>query len=403
MGVRVLHSFPHKIGAERICGIAWHQVAGAAVAGAELTVYAGAVHRPLPPGVKTRTTLARGRVRIPYRVLGTRRALSIHDRIVARALPRLANEIDVVHTWPLAGLQTLETAKRLGIPTVIERPNAHTRFAYDAVAKECERLGVVLPPDQEHAFNADKLRQEEAEYELGDYLLCPSDFVLRTFLDEGFAPDRLLRNTYGYDETVFFPATDDRQERRPGLNALFVGVCAVRKGLHFALEAWLASSASQTGTFSIAGQFVPDYERKLTDMLAHPSVRVLGHRTDVPELMRRHDVMVLPSIEEGFGLVCVEAIGSGCVPLVSDACTELCVHERDALVHAVGDVQSLTDQLTLLDRDRARLRELRAGCLAAAPTLTWTTSGRQLLASYEQAASRSADESARPPVSALAP
>ena len=403
MGVRVLHSFPHKIGAERICGIAWHQVAGAAEAGGDLTVYAGAVKRPLPPDVRTRTTLARGRVRIPYRVLGTRRALALHDRIVARALPKLAGGVDVVHTWPLAGLRTLRTAKRLGIPTVLERPNAHTRFAYATVARECERLGVVLPSDQEHAFNAQKLRQEEAEYDLADYLLCPSDFVLGTFLDEGFAPDRLLRNTYGYDETVFFEAADPRRDGRTGLHALFVGVCAVRKGLHFALEAWLASPASETGTFSIAGQFVPDYERKLADMLAHPSVRVLGHRNDVPELMRDSDVMLLPSIEEGFGLVCVEAIGSGCVPLVSDACTELCVHERDALVHAVGDVETLTDQLTLLDRDRGRLGELRAGCLAAAPTLTWTASGHQLLEAYERAASGSESQSARSPAWAPSP
>ena len=36
----------------------------------------------------------------------------------------------------------------------------------------------------------------------------------------------------------------------------------------------------------------------------------LGHRTDVPELMRSSDALLLPSIEEGFGLVCTEAIGS---------------------------------------------------------------------------------------------
>ena len=63
---------------------------------------------------------------------------------------------------------------------------------------------------------------------------------------------------------------------------------------------------------------------KLAPMLSHPSVRVLGHRNDVPELMRQSDILVLPSIEEGFGLVITEAMGSGCVPLASEACTEIC-------------------------------------------------------------------------------
>ena len=365
---------------------AWWEAASVAEAGGDLTVYAGAVQRPLPMSIRVRTTLARGRLRIPYRALGTLRALSLHDHMVARALPKLSGSIDVVHTWPLAGLQTLRTAKRLGITTVVERPNAHTRFAYEAVARECERIGVVLPADQEHAYNVSKLRKEEEEYGLADYLLCPSDFVVRTFLDEGFERERLVRHSYGYDEQIYFPAVGGREERT-GLNALFVGVCAVRKGLHFALEAWLRSPASRTGTFRIAGEFLPGYEEKLAGMLAHPSVHVLGHREDVPELMRRSDILMLPSIEEGFGLVRTEAIGSGCVPLVSDACTELCAHERDALVHAVADVDTLTRQLTLLDEDRGRLAELRTACLTAAPTLTWTMAGRRLLQVYEQVAS----------------
>ncbi len=385
MGVRVLHSFPHKIGAGRICSTAWHEVTGAADAGATVTVYAGAVARPLPPGIRTHTTLARGNLRLPYRVLGTLRTIALHDRLVARALPGLRGSIDIVHTWPLAGLETLRAARRLGIATLVERPNAHTRFAYEAVARECERIGVALPANQEHAYNAAKLAKEEEEYDLGDYLLCPSEFVARTFRDEGFAPDRLLRHAYGYDETRFYPAQDRGEERR-GLNALFVGVCAVRKGLHFALEAWLRSTASHDGTFLIAGEFLPQYEEKLAPMLAHPSVRVLGHRNDVPELMRNSDVLLLPSIEEGSALVCLEALGSGCVPLVSTACDGVCADGQDALVHPVGDVEMLASQLTLLDGNRVRLAELRAHGIGVAPTLTWSMAGLRLARLYEQAA-----------------
>ena len=111
--------------------------------------------------------------------------------------------------------------------------------------------------------------------------------------------------------------------------------------------------------FLIAGEFLPAYQAALGPMLAHPSVRVLGHRTDVPALMRASDVLLLPSIEEGFGLVCTEAMGSGCVPLVSQACTDCCRHLDNALVHAVGDVGVLSSHLRLLHEDRALLRALR--------------------------------------------
>jgi len=307
----------------------------------------------------------------------------MHDHIVARRLERMADQFDVVHTWPLGALETLKAAKKLGIPTVLERPNAHTGFAMEVVQKECERLGVTLPPDHEHAYDAKKLHKEEEEYKLATRLLCPCDFVVKTFLDRGYSRGQLIRHIYAYDERVYHPASEKRGAAR-GLTMLFVGVCAVRKGVHFALEAWLRSPASKSGTFLIAGEFLPAYQEKLAQMLAHPSVKVLGHRNDVAELMRKSDILVLPSIEEGFGLVITEAMGSGCVPLASEACTELCSHMKTGLMHKVADIDTLTKQITMLHEDRALLAKLRAAGLEAAPNFTWAAAGRVLLDAYRE-------------------
>jgi glycosyltransferase involved in cell wall biosynthesis len=382
--MRMLYSFPHKIGADRICTTAWYQVAGVYSAGADVLCFPGVVHKQLPSGVRVRPTLARGPTRIPYRAIGGLRALELHDAIVARRLTKLAGEVDIVHAWPLGARRTLATAAKLGIPTVLERPNAYTRFAAETVKAECERLGVSLPANHEHAYRENIIRHEEEEYALASYLLCPSDFVVKTFLDAGFPSEKLIRHFYGFDPTIFFPPATPRPER-PGLTMLVVGVAAVRKGQHIALEAWLKSSASESGKLQIVGDFLPAYREKLATLLAHPSVEVLGHRKDVPDLMRASDVLLLPSLEEGFGLVCTEALATGCVPLVSDACTELCRHMENALVHRVGDVDSLASHMTMLNEDRALLQGLRAGCLATAPEITWDRAGSALLVAYQVA------------------
>lgn len=381
--IRVLFSFPLRLGADRICGIALQQVNGLAAAGADVLVFPASISRPAAPGVRVSPTLAKGKLRLPYKVFGTMRACALHDHLVARRLRKLAGQIDIIHTWPLGALETLKAAGRLGIPTVLERCNAHTGFAMEVVQQECDRLGVVLPPDHEHAYNVEKLRKEEEEYRLATRLLCPSDFVVKTYLDKGYARERLARHAYGYDEKVYFPSNEPRDPKR-GLTMLFVGVCAVRKGVHFALEAWLKSPASEDGTFLIAGEFLPAYQEKLAPMLAHPSVKVLGHRKDVPELMRHSDILVLPSVEEGFGLVIAEAMGSGCVPLASEACTEICDHMRTGLMHRVGDVQALTQHITLLHEDRSLLEKLRAASLRTAPDITWTAAGVRLLNVYQE-------------------
>jgi len=379
--LRVLYSFPLRLGADRVCYTAWQQVNGLAAAGADVLVMPASIAKAVPAGVPVSTTLEWGNVRLPYRVVGTMRAVALHDRIVAQRLARLAGQIDIIHTWPLGALETLRTAAKLGIPTVLERPNANTRFAMEVVREECARLGVVLPPDHEHAYNETKLLREEAEYRLATRLLCPCEFVVKTFRDAGYGDEQLVRHIYGYDENVYFPGEAPHRRQR-GLTMLFVGVCAVRKGVHFALEAWLRSPASREGNFMIAGEFLPAYQDKLASMLAHPSVQVLGHRNDVPELMRNSDILVLPSIEEGFGLVVAEAMGSGCVPLVSEACSEICDHGKTGFMHRVGDVEALTEHITRLHYDRALLEKLRAACLEAAPGITWTAAGRVLLEAY---------------------
>ena len=283
----------------------------------------------------------------------------------------------------MGALRTMRVAKQLGIPVALERCNAHTRFAYQVVRKECERLGVSLPTGHEHAYNEDILNLEESEYRAADAILCPSDFVAKTFLDEGFSRERLVRFIYGVDETKFYPSSEKREADR-GLRMIFVGVCAVRKGLHYALEAWLQSPASQNGQFLIAGEFIPAYKQKLAPMLAHPSVRLFGHRDDIAELMRQCDLFVLPSIEEGFGLVCTEAMASGCVCLVSDACTDLCRHLENSMVHPAGDVRTLTAQINELDQNRDLLARLRAQGLRSVPGLTWKAAGESLVEAYRR-------------------
>jgi glycosyltransferase involved in cell wall biosynthesis len=381
--VRVLHSFPNKLGAARICYTAWQQVNGAQAAGAEVLSFPASVARPVADGVTVRPTLQRGSIRVPFKLLGGDRAILLHDYIVSKRLDTLKGQIDIIHTWPRGARRTLEAAKKAGIPTVLERCNAHTRYGYEAVRKECERLGVRLPSTDESAWNDEALKIEEEEFRLADRLLCPSDFVAKTFLEKGFPPEKLARHSYGFDTQAFFPSPDYKPNPG-GLRMLFVGACSVRKGVHFALEAWLKSSALKNGTFTIAGPFLPEYAEKLSGMLSHPSVRVLGQRDDVPELMRHHDILVLPSIEEGFPLVCMEAFGSGCVPVVSEVCAGICQHNQNALVHRVGDVETLSQHISLLDQNRDLLQQLRAAALAERNSLTWPAAGGKLLAAYRE-------------------
>ena len=134
----------------------------------------------------------------------------------------------------------------------------------------------------------------------------------------------------------------------------------------------------------IVGEFIPGYAEKLSSMLAHPSVKLLGFRKDLPEVMRDSDILTLPSIEEGSALVTSDARGCGCVLLVSEAAGAICKHMENALVHKPGDVNTLTQHITLLHENRALLEKLRAASLSTRHEMTWGVAGEKLLQVYRE-------------------
>ena len=72
------------------------------------------------------------------------------------------------------------------------------------------------------------------------------------------------------------------------------------------------------------GELRPDIERRAGRLGISDSVRFLGVRSDVPDLMRSMDAFLMPSIYEGLPLVLVEAQASGLPCVISDSIPHDC-------------------------------------------------------------------------------
>lgn len=337
----------------------------------------------MPAGIDVVETMNLAGIPIPYRLIGHRHAYGRHDGMVAKMLTSRRHRFLAVHCWPGAAKRTLRAAGQVGVPSFLERPNTHTAFAFDEVEREHKLVGVELPIGNTHHRDLYRLAVEEDEFSAAHRILCPSDFVLRTFLDRGFEPEKMIRHRYGCDLSAF-PASTQEFEQRRGLSACFVGRCEPRKGLHYALTAWHASGAALAGgKFVICGAFMPGYREALGRALDHESIECIGFTRDVSGFMQRSDVFVLPAVEEGSALVTYEARASGCVLLVSNACGADVCHEADGLVHAVRDVDSLTSHMRMLVESKATLASLRQRSLAGRERMSWDYAATILASVYK--------------------
>jgi glycosyltransferase involved in cell wall biosynthesis len=152
------------------------------------------------------------------------------------------------------------------------------------------------------------VERELAGYELADRLVVPSLHVEQSFLDLGFPPEKLFRNPFGVDLSMFAP-TPAPSGVPPTL--LFVGAWSYRKGVDVLVAAWRQLEGVRLlHVGALVDAPLPDGPG-FTHVDAVPQSRLRDYYAQA-------HVFVMASREEGLALVQAQALACG-LPLV---CTD---------------------------------------------------------------------------------
>ena len=104
-------------------------------------------------------------------------------------------------------------------------------------------------------------------------------------------------------------------------------------------------------------------------------VKLLGNRSDIPELLERSDLFVMSSAWEGFPIALLEATASGLPFVATDVggCREIAELCGNGVVVAAQDPQVLADAIADLVEHRDKLRRLSKAAIKSAPKLSIET------------------------------
>jgi glycosyltransferase involved in cell wall biosynthesis len=181
---------------------------------------------------------------------------------------------------------------------------------------------------------------------------------------------------------------------------LFLGTLEPRKNIGTLLDAWEAVLLRMPGRqLVLAGQATPDADAWLARMARAPlagSVRHLGYVEDAQreQLFKGARVLVLPSLDEGFGLTALEAMSAG-VPVVAASRGSLpeVVGEAGVLVDPT-DARAIADALVRVLSDRDWAIALADKGLDQARAFTWQEAAATLRQAYRDAVTRRQAEGA---------
>ena len=204
-------------------------------------------------------------------------------------------------------------------------------------------------------------------------------YFIISYKEAGYHCHKIKVNPLGVDLEKFSPKKP--KQNSDLLCIAFVGQLSIQKGIPHLLQAWKELNPS-TAQLVLAG-IVPANEKGVISPLLSGSKNVewRGHETNVSQLLHSCDVLVLPSAQDGFGLVVLEAFASGLPVLISDrvGARDCVVHGKNGWVFCFDSHDSLKAHLDWLIKHPDETRGMREIALQTAQNYTWEKYGERFV------------------------
>lgn len=289
------------------------------------------------------------------------------DRKVKEYIKR--HDVDGVYAYDDGALETFRYAKGKGIKCFFDLPIVHWRCYQSLLADEAkknpewaETLGVF-------GDTKEKLKRKDEELELADCIFVASSFtkesILKYYPHSLSSPIKVI--PYGFPN-VYEERTYENNSNRK-LKFLYVGRLSQSKGLSYLFEA--IDKYHDDIELTIVGyNSYPNCIALQNQLKKHKYIGTLAHDNVLKE-MRKADVLIFPSLFEGFGMVITEAMSQG-TPVI--ATNRTCAIDfirngengwlveagsTSSLISAINDVLMKKDKLALIGKEAAKTAKLR--------------------------------------------
>ncbi len=298
------------------------------------------------------------------------------DKYVAKNLTANSdNGVKAVYAYEDGAIYSFREAKKIKLQCLYDLPIGYWRASrrllqdqHDIWPEWSSTLTGFKDSDR-------KLARKDEELNLANRIFVASQFTANTLKDfpGTIAPVKVI--PYGFP--LVYSERTYSTKKKP-LKLLFVGGLSQRKGIANLFSA--VSSFGHHVELTIVGQKSSDDCLPLNKALAkHRWIPSLPY-ADVLQIMREHDVLVFPSLFEGFGLVITEAMSQGTPVITTDrtAGPDLIEHDSNGWLVEAGSTQALIEAIEKLLYQPELIASVGLKAQETAKQRPWAVYGQEL-------------------------
>lgn len=305
----------------------------------------------------------------------------LHASFGAWAARSVRATSDLVHGFSGVMEEFLKTPRAL--PTqvrTIVRGSAHICEQARLLEEEEARVGVAL--DRPGRWY---IEREEREYRLADKIFVLSSFARQSFIARGVPASRLWTTPLGVDIGQFGATPQLRAARRQRilsgapLRILTVGTLSFRKGARDLLQ--VARRLSGQLQFRFVGDCPAEIEGLLPAARGDIEILERVHEHDLAQQYAWGDVFLLPTIEDGFAAVLLQAAAAGLPIIATGNCSapDFVEAGRSGWLVDIRAPEEIAARLRWCDAHRAELAAVADTAGSSGQVRTWHTLASEMI------------------------
>lgn len=295
----------------------------------------------------------------------------------AKKIARLAikEKFDAVITFDDTSPILFETLKNEApeIVRILDMSAANTLFMRDIYDKDISMqpaFASKLRKERSVVWDSVLIDRTSRELEAAQYYLCASQFVVSSLEFSGIAPENCFICRYGVDSEQFSFSKRVVEEDRP-VRFVYVGGTKEFKGISYLLDAFMEIDP-RDATLTVVGE--NNLDRPLLQKYKG-TIEFVGSivHSDMPNELSKYDVMIFPSLGDGFGLAMTEGLASG-LPVVgskNSAAPDLIREGEEGCIIPIQSKEAIVNAVAYFVKNKDAIPTMSIKARKLAESMSW--------------------------------
>jgi len=299
------------------------------------------------------------------------------DKQVSKYLVQQHN-ISAVYCYEDGALETFKQAKKTGVKCIYDLPTGYWKAARDILCEDLEKYPLWKDTFTGFKDSEEKLMRKDMELQHSDMIYVASRFTANSIKKYAGTLPAVQIIPYGFPPANEPKLLPDRKK----IKFLFVGKLSQQKGIADVFEALRGLEKYVELTLIGSKSNSKILEQELRN---HNYIGTLPHN-QVLSVMREHDVLLFPSLFDGFGMVMTEAMSQGTPVIASErsAGPDIIEHGKNGWLMQAGSVMSLRENIENILSSPQIIESVGFQAIQTAKQRPWSQYGLEMAKSIQQ-------------------